>query len=76
MAKITNVSPLGALDVPLLGRIVGKGETVDIKDSDLSFFQSQKEAWKVETATPAQAETAATPTANTTAPATPEEAKK
>lgn len=28
--KIKNVSPLGDLDVPLLGRVVRRGETVDV----------------------------------------------
>ena len=28
--QITNVSPLGDLDVPILGRVVAAGETVDV----------------------------------------------
>lgn len=33
--KITNVSPLGDLDVPILGRVVTAGESVDV-DVDIA----------------------------------------
>lgn len=33
--KITNVSPLGDLDLPILGRIVKAGESIDI-DADIA----------------------------------------
>ena len=33
--KITNVSPLGDLDFPLLGRIVKAGESIDV-DSEIA----------------------------------------
>lgn len=33
--RIRNVSPLGALDLPLIGRIIGYGETFDV-DADIA----------------------------------------
>ncbi|MCI1791750.1 MULTISPECIES: hypothetical protein [Bifidobacterium] len=44
--KLRNISPLGALYVPWLGRSVGRGETVDIEDSDAQYFLPQSEVWQ------------------------------
>lgn len=41
MAKIKNVSPFGALDVPLLGVIVEAGETVDVTDEQAAVLLLQ-----------------------------------
>ncbi len=41
MAKIKNVSPFGALDVPLLGVIVEPGETVEVTDEQAAVLLLQ-----------------------------------
>lgn len=43
MAQIKNVSPYGALDVPLLGRVVEAGETVDVDDAHAEILLRQAE---------------------------------
>jgi hypothetical protein len=39
--RITNISPLGDLDIPLLGRIVTAGETVDVTDEQAAALLAQ-----------------------------------
>jgi hypothetical protein len=39
--RITNNSPLGDLDIPLLGRIVEAGETVDVTDEQAAVLLAQ-----------------------------------
>ncbi|MEB0286161.1 hypothetical protein QN355_06310 [Cryobacterium sp. 10S3] len=41
MAKLRNVSPIGALDIPALGRIIAGGETFDVPDELLASFTEQ-----------------------------------
>lgn len=43
MAQIKNVSPYGALDVPLLGRVVEAGETVEVDDAHAEILLRQAE---------------------------------
>lgn len=43
MAKFTNVSPLGALEVPELRRTVEPGEEFEISDDLLEAFEGQTE---------------------------------
>lgn len=45
MPKITNVSPFGDLDVPLLGLIVAAGETVDVTDEQAAVLLDQPFHW-------------------------------
>lgn len=49
MAKITNVSPVGDLDVPLLGRIVHAGETVEVTDDQAATLAAQASNWQAVT---------------------------
>lgn len=42
MPKIKNVSPFGALDVPLLGAIVEPGETVEVTDEQAAILLQQE----------------------------------
>ena len=46
MTLIKNVSPLGDLYVPLLGKEVAAGETVDVSDESLDSFICQVENWQ------------------------------
>ena len=41
--QFKNVSPLGALDIPALGRIVDADEVFDVTDDDAEYFQAQAE---------------------------------
>lgn len=41
MPKFKNISPLGALDIPALGRIVESGEVFDVPDKLVSNFARQ-----------------------------------
>jgi len=41
MPKIKNVSPFGDLDVPLLGRVVAAGETVDVSEEEAEILLAQ-----------------------------------
>jgi len=41
MPAIKNVSPYGALDVPLLRRVVDAGETVDVSDAEAEVLLAQ-----------------------------------
>lgn len=46
MPEIKNVSPLGALDVPLLGVTVGAGETVTVTDEQAEALLAQPEVFQ------------------------------
>ena len=37
MPKFTNVSPLGALELPLVGRVIAPGETVTVTASEKEY---------------------------------------
>jgi hypothetical protein len=39
--KFQNVSPIGALDIPALGRVVEAGEKFDVPDDLVEYFESQ-----------------------------------
>ena len=45
MAKIKNISPLGDLDVPVLGLTVKAGATVDVADDVAASLLEQKNNW-------------------------------
>ena len=45
MPKIRNVSPRGDLDVPLLGRVVEAGQTVDVTDEQAARLLPQVDNW-------------------------------
>ena len=47
MAKLKNISPLGDLDVPVLGRTVKEGETVEISDDLVDGFKDQTSTWEL-----------------------------
>lgn len=47
MPTIRNVSPVGDIDVPLLRRIVGAGETVDVTDDQATSLLDQPGNWKL-----------------------------
>ncbi len=46
MLKIKNVSPLGDLDVPLLGRVVKAGEVVEVTKEQSSKLLAQGDVWE------------------------------
>lgn len=64
MAKITNVSPIGDLDVPLLGRIVHAGETVEVTDDQAATLAAQASNWQTVDDTPAATAAVETPAAS------------
>ena len=45
MPTIRNVSPYGALDVPLLRRIVAAGETTEVTDEQATMLGVPNEHW-------------------------------
>jgi hypothetical protein len=70
MAKFKNISPLGDLDVPLLGKIVLFNETVEVSEDLTKGFLDQTEDWEsVDGTVPSFVNT---PTVTETAPAAPE----
>jgi hypothetical protein len=46
MPKIKNVSPFGDLDVPLLGRIVAAGETVEVSEEEAEILLQQEDNYQ------------------------------
>ncbi len=44
--KFKNVSPLGALDLPLLGRVVGPGEVIEVTAEQAKHLDGQIAAWQ------------------------------
>lgn len=46
MPKIKNVSPFGDLDVPLLGRVIASGETVDVTDEQAETLLQQPDNYQ------------------------------
>lgn len=49
MPKIKNVSPFGDLDVPLLGRIVASGETVEVTEEHAELLLQQPDNYQAVT---------------------------
>lgn len=47
MSKFRNVSSLGDLDVPALGRVVKAGEVFDVPADLVEGFQAQPDVWAV-----------------------------
>ena len=47
MATLKNISPLGDLEVPILGRIVKADESVEISDALVDGFKDQTSTWEV-----------------------------
>lgn len=47
MATLKNISPLGDLEVPILGRIVKADESVEISDELVDGFKDQIAIWEV-----------------------------
>lgn len=45
--QVQNVSRFGGLDVPLLGRHVDRGETVDVPDEVAAALLTQPRTWKL-----------------------------
>lgn len=43
MPKIKNVSPFGDLDIPLLGRVVSAGATVEVTDEQAAILLRQED---------------------------------
>ena len=52
MPRIRNVSPLGALDVPLLGRTLAAGEEVDVPKWAAEQLLAQPDNFQPVAATP------------------------
>lgn len=41
MPRIRNVNPLGEVEVPLLGRVLGAGEVVEVTDEQAAVLLAQ-----------------------------------
>lgn len=67
MPKFKNVSPLGVLDLPLLGRVVEPGEVVEVSAEQARHLEGQVAAWQPVTAATNGANRAATSPQSTTA---------
>lgn len=50
MSKFRNVSPLGDLEVPVLGRVVKAGEVFDVPADLGESFAAQSDVWEPVTA--------------------------
>lgn len=48
--KFKNVSPLGDLEVPVLGRVVKAGETFEVPADLTESFAAQSDVWQPVTA--------------------------
>lgn len=46
MPKIKNVSPFGDLDVPLLGRVIAAGESVEVTDEQAEVLLQQPDNYQ------------------------------
>lgn len=46
MPKFKNVSPLGALDLPLLGRVVAAGEVIEVTTAQAKHLDGQQAVWQ------------------------------
>jgi hypothetical protein len=44
--KFQNVSPVGALDFPLIGRVVEAGEIIEVPDDRAHLIEGQTDVWK------------------------------
>lgn len=47
MAKVTNISPQGALELPLIGRVIEAGETFDVTPEQAALLAEQPDVWQV-----------------------------
>ena len=45
MPTIRNVNPIGDVDVPLLRRVVARGEAVDVTDDQAARLLPQQDNW-------------------------------
>lgn len=46
MPKFKNVSPLGALDLPLVGRVVAAGEVIEVTAAQTKHLSGQEGVWR------------------------------
>jgi hypothetical protein len=46
MPKFKNISPLGALDTPVAGRVVEAGEIIDLPADRAVFVAAQADTWE------------------------------
>ncbi len=46
MPKFINISPQGALDLPLIGRVVKRGETFDVTPEQAKKLATQPDLWQ------------------------------
>lgn len=44
--QFRNVSPLGALDFPLIGRVVEAGEVIEVSDEVAHLIEGQTAVWE------------------------------
>ena len=54
MPKFRNVSPLGALELPLVGRVVERGEVISVTAAQAKHLAGQTDVWQPVKATTAQ----------------------
>lgn len=46
MPKFKNVSPLGALDLPLIGKVVDRGEVITVTAAQATHLAGQDGTWQ------------------------------
>ncbi|WP_066586307.1 hypothetical protein [Cellulomonas timonensis] len=46
MPKYKNISPLGALELPLIGRVVERGEVITVTTTQARHLAGQTDAWQ------------------------------
>lgn len=46
MPKYKNISPLGALELPLIGRVVERGEVITVTTAQARHLAGQADAWQ------------------------------
>lgn len=46
MPKFRNISPLGALDIPLLGCVIAHGAVVEVTPEQATYLAGQQGTWQ------------------------------
>ncbi|NQX36252.1 hypothetical protein [Herbiconiux sp. VKM Ac-2851] len=52
MSTVTNISPQGDLELPLIGRVVAAGESVEVPADVAEKLAAQPDVWLVTSSTP------------------------
>lgn len=46
MPKFKNISPVGDLELPLIGRVVEHGEVIEVSDAQAERLEGQEGTWE------------------------------